>query len=238
MCNDSVLNFTQKININNKIAFLGVLIDTSNIDRFITSTYKKKPTNTNPCTLNFQSECPFRYKRTIIKTLISRAKLLSSSRTIFLNELKNIKQTLINNGFPNYIVDTEIKHFIDKTEQHNIDNILKHKQWINLYYKNQFHSNYKIDEHILKKPYPKNILPTNPTKKVRLIIYYNKFKNPSLIFPITLSPPLNFLIGQTSYICSNVPRETVSPKKIMRTLVLPLQLFLDGFRCTLMILAP
>ena len=29
----------------------------------------------------------------------------------------------------------------------------------------------------------------------------------------------------------------LSPKKIMRTLVLPLQLFLDGLQCTLMILA-
>ena len=63
--------------------------------------------------------------------------------------LKNVKQTLINNGFPNYI-DTEIKHFIIQTEQHNMDNILNHKQSINLYNKNQFHSNYKIDEHILK----------------------------------------------------------------------------------------
>ena len=51
-------------------------------------------------------------------------------------------------SFPNYIVDTEIKHFINKTEQYNIDNTLNHKQSINLYYKNQFHSNYKIDEHI------------------------------------------------------------------------------------------
>ena len=75
--NKSVLNFTQEININNKIPFLGVLIDTSNIDRFTTSTYKNT-TNINPCTLNFHSEYPFRYKRTIIKTLISKAKLLSS----------------------------------------------------------------------------------------------------------------------------------------------------------------
>ena len=61
-------------------------------------------------------------------------------------------------------------------------NILNHKQSINLYYKNQFHSNYKIDEHIFKK---KNILEnvflTDPTKKVRLIIYYNKFKASNLI---------------------------------------------------------
>ena len=94
---------------------------------------------------------PIPLPKTIIKTLISRAKLLFSSRTIFLNEIKNIKQTFINNGFPNFIVDTETKHFINKTEQHNIDNNLNHKQSINLYYKNQFHSNYKIDEHILKK---------------------------------------------------------------------------------------
>ena len=66
------------ININDKILFLGVLIDTINIDWFITSTYKKL-TNINPCTLNFHSEWPFHYKRTIIKTLISRAKT-----TIFL----------------------------------------------------------------------------------------------------------------------------------------------------------
>ena len=30
--NNSVLNFTQEININNKIPFLGVLMDTSNIN--------------------------------------------------------------------------------------------------------------------------------------------------------------------------------------------------------------
>ena len=94
----------------------------------LSSPHIKKPTYINPCTLNFQSECPFRYKRTIIKTLISRTKVLSSSRIIFLNELKNIKQILINNGFPNYIVDTEIKQFIYKPEQPNIDNNLDHKQ--------------------------------------------------------------------------------------------------------------
>ena len=57
--NNSVLNFTQEINIKNKIPFLGVLIETNNNSRFIISTYKKN---------YFQSECPFRYKRTIIKT--------------------------------------------------------------------------------------------------------------------------------------------------------------------------
>ena len=131
--NNSVINFPQEININNKISFLCVLIDTSNIDRFTTYTYEK-PTNINPCTLNFHSECPFRYKKTIIKTLISSAKLLSSFRTIVVNELKNMKQILTNNGFPNFIVETDLYwYFINKTEQHNIHNTLNHKQLINLY---------------------------------------------------------------------------------------------------------
>ena len=77
----------------------------------------------------------------------------------------NIKQPFINNGFPNYIVDTEIKQFINKPEQPNIDNILNHEQSINLNYKNQFHSNYKKDEHILKKNYPKKFSPDRPYQK-------------------------------------------------------------------------
>ena len=35
------------------------------------------------------------------------------------------------------------------------------------------HYNYKSDEKIMN-----NILPTDPNKKIKLIIYYNKFKTP------------------------------------------------------------
>ena len=90
--------------------------------------------------------------------------------------LKIFKKNLINNGFPNYIVDTEIKHFINKTEEHNIDNIVNHKQPINLYYKNNFKVIIRWTYH--KKPYPKNVPPTDPIKKIRFIIYYN-FKTPT-----------------------------------------------------------
>ena len=42
-------------------------------------------------------------------------------------------------------------------------------------------SNYKINEHILKNLIQKNVLPTDPTKKVRLIIYCNKSKTSNQI---------------------------------------------------------
>ena len=69
-----------------------------------------------------------------------------------------------------------------------MDNNLNHKQSINLYYKNQFHINYKIDENILKNLIHKNVLPIDPIKKVRLIIYFKKFKTSNLIISNSTSP--------------------------------------------------
>ena len=60
----------------------------------------------------------------------------------------------------------QTKQFINKSKQHHIDNILNHKQSINLYNKNLIQ---------------KNVLPTDPTKRVWLIIYYNKFKTSNVI---------------------------------------------------------
>ena len=69
------------------------------------------PTSTNSFTLDYKSERPKQYKIAIIKNPIC-AKLISSSEIIFYSELKNIKQTFINNSFPNNIVDEQIKHAI------------------------------------------------------------------------------------------------------------------------------
>ena len=56
--------FTYVRNINNRIPFLGVLIDENN-DNFNTSLYKKHTSN-NSCILNYKSECPHHYKIAII----------------------------------------------------------------------------------------------------------------------------------------------------------------------------
>ena len=84
-------------------------------------------------------------------------------------------------GFPTTLLILNVNNSLINLNNQTLDNILNHKQSINLYYKNQFYCNYKIDEHILKKTYPKHVLPTDPTKKVRLIIYYNQFKTSNLI---------------------------------------------------------
>ena len=42
------------------------------------------------------------------------------------------------------------------------------------------HYSYKSDENILKSLIERNILLTDPDKKIKLIIYYNKFKTSNL----------------------------------------------------------
>ena len=66
--------------------------------------YIKSPDD-NSTLLNNHSEFPIKYKIAIIKNLIHKAFYISSSKTIFYKELTNIKQTLVNNNFPNNLVD-------------------------------------------------------------------------------------------------------------------------------------
>ena len=171
-----MLNFTIELNKNNRIPFLDVLVD-SNSDSFTTSLYKK-PTSLNSCTLNYKSECPYRYKIAVIKNFLQRAKLISSSRTLFLKELSSIKRTLVNNGFPNRIVDEQISVFLhnSSTNPSQPDN-----KSIDLYYRNQFHQSYRQDESVIRDILKKCISPVDPEFIINLIIYYKKFKTANLI---------------------------------------------------------
>ena len=66
------------------------------------------------------------------------------------------------------------------------------------------HYNYKLDENILKTMIKRNILPTDPNEKMKLIIYYNKFKTSNLVINIDSSPRLVFFTKQTLSINLNV----------------------------------
>ena len=55
------------------------------------------------------------------------------------------------------------------------------------------HYNYKSDEKILKTLIHKNILPTDPNKKIKLVIYYNKFKTSNLVIRNNSSPSIGVL---------------------------------------------
>ena len=121
----------------------------------------------------------------MIKNFLQRAKLISSSRTLFLKELSNIKRTLVNNGFPNRLVDEQISVFL-----HNFSTNPSQpdKKSIDLYYRNQFHQSYRQDESVIKDILKKCISPVDLEFTIKLIVYYKKFKTANLI--IRNAPPL------------------------------------------------
>ena len=92
------------------------------------------------------NECPQKYKIAIIKNSIHRAFYIFSSKTKFYKELINIKQILVNNNFTNKLVDQQIKLYLQNIHKNNTTNN-NNTNRINLYYRNQMHYNYKLDQH-------------------------------------------------------------------------------------------
>ena len=142
---NSLLNFTTELNIDKKIPFLDVLTDSNNNNKFTKSLYKK-PISDNSTLLNYHSECPPKYKIAIIKNLIHRAFYISASKIIFYKELTNIKQSLVNNNFPSKQGDQQVKLYLHNIHKNNNTINNNNTNRINLYYRNQMHSNYKLDE--------------------------------------------------------------------------------------------
>ena len=133
--------------------------------------------------------------------------VISSSKTIFYKEVKSIKQALIDNGFLNYIVDEQIKRMIKNVNQQNKQCTTPSSQqtYIKRFYRNQINYNYKSDEKILKTLIYKNIITTDSNKKIKLIIYYNKFKTSNLVFRNNSSPSIGVLQKKTTlYINVNI----------------------------------
>ena len=65
---NSTLNFTHEVNKNNKISFLGILIDTNNNNNFTTFTYKKKPLIITPVPSTLKVNAPSDIKKQLIIT--------------------------------------------------------------------------------------------------------------------------------------------------------------------------
>ena len=89
----------------------------------------------------------------------------------------------------------------------------------------------------LKSLIPKNVFPTDPTKKIRLIIYYNKFKTSNLIISNNSSPSTEFLDGTNIvYMFKCLLEDCVSNENNMYVgLTTIIQ---DSLLCTFIILAP
>ena len=105
---DSILNFTHEVEKDNQLSFLECLVRNLN-NSFQTSGYVKVAHN-GDC-LNYENICSHSYKRGVIKTLHHLGKRVWSYEQIFQEEVKRIKQLLVDNNFPMKLMDDLVAKF-------------------------------------------------------------------------------------------------------------------------------
>ena len=178
---NSVLNFTYEMNVNNKLPFLDIMVDSSGTD-FRTEVYHK-PTDQGIC-LNFKSECIERYKQGTVFNYLNRAYKIASTWFEFNAEVCHLRQKLINNNYSNKFVDQHIRNFLNNV-------ILREPKEktpsLPIYYKAQFHQNYRLDERIIKNIL-NNKIKSNCNSNIQIRIYYQGSKTCNLVMKNNLNP--------------------------------------------------
>ena len=183
----SGLNFTVEHAINDKLPFLKVLVNI--VDGNVQTTVYRKPTDACLC-LNAKSECPNKYKLSVIKGFLHRAKSLSSDRKDMFIEIDRAKQILINNGYSNSIINAEIRKFLNQDT--SLKAIVTGVTY-NLYYKNVMHSNYRADEISIKRIITSNVILKNNNNKINVIVYYKTKRTKQLIMKNNQGPKVRDL---------------------------------------------
>ena len=208
----SSLRFTCENSSNRKLPFLDVLLCQSDDNTIKTEVYRK-PTNMGLC-INGRSECPERYKRTAINAYIQRALTHCSTWKTTTEEIENATQILVNNGFTNKEIQNQTKKAVDKWYLRQNDDApspdapaantpsanaptanapatnasaANPPENLQVFYKNQYHRNYKQDEKSLREIINNNVKPKD-NYNVKLIIYYKSKKTHNLIMKNNPSP--------------------------------------------------
>ena len=171
---NSVLHFTYEMNSHGVLPFLDVLVEAKE-GQYVTSVYRK-PTNTG-LTMHANSECPQRYKRSVVRAFVRRALRTCSNYELLHAEFNRTKQLLINNGYSNSEVDSEISYLLERHFHSRAKD--SDRSVCNLYYRNYMNSAYTTDERTLKQIISRNVKATGENK-VRLQIYYKSLKSKNL----------------------------------------------------------
>ena len=118
------------------------------------------------------------YLTTTVKfSKIIKCKKLNSERILHLLIEDNILQrTYQHNNFPNKLVNQQINLYLQNINKNNNPTNINNTDRINLYYRNQMHSNYKLDKQAIINMIKRHIKPIEKQKQIKLIIYHAKFK--------------------------------------------------------------
>ena len=113
-CHPSI-RFTMEISENNKLPFLGMMIEKRG-DHLTTSVYRK-PTSTG-LLLHYQSHVDQRYKRSLLNTTLNRAYRLSSSWELFANECEHLKRMFLKLKYPFNLINSTIPSLTNSVTRH------------------------------------------------------------------------------------------------------------------------
>ena len=171
----SGLTFTVEESIQNRISFLDVAIDASDVT-FATSVHRK-PTDAGK-RLHADSQCPDRYKASVIRAYVIRALKHCSSWPLVHQELRRVKQMLADNHYDARAVDKQIKQALSQYMQPKETST---QNTHTLFYKNTMSPGYKADERVLHRIVHRNCKAKQPSDKIKLAIYYQNPTTSSLI---------------------------------------------------------
>ena len=173
----SCLNFTHEMELNQQLPFLDVLVRRKTT-HFSTEVYVK-PTNLGFC-LNASSECPEKYRRSVIDSFVKRALTHCSSWSTTHAELSRTSQLLANNGYKQSDIDQVIRSRLDKFMQPPSP-ATEAPQDIVLFYMNYMSSSYKRDEQAINKIVKHHVTPTDANTRLKLQIYYRTKRTSTLV---------------------------------------------------------
>ena len=106
-----IIKFTIEKQINHSTAFLDVFMSGINNQNLTLQTYHKL-TYTG-LLLNVKSFTSFSYKISRIKCLIDRSFKTCNNWNTFHNDMENIKNNLIKNAYPPFLIDKVTKKYLD-----------------------------------------------------------------------------------------------------------------------------
>ena len=177
----SGLKFKVEMNEGGKLPFLDVLVDSTS-DDYATSVYRK-PTNLDKC-MNGDSECSENYKLGVIRAYIRRAHRVCSSWQAFREELRHLRQMLINNGYSNRDFDAVSDRLVSKLRQGTTS---AQPNLIKVFYCNTFTEAYRKDEKAIRDIILRNCRPSCDNSVIKVVIYYKNPRTCSLVIKNNLA---------------------------------------------------
>ena len=175
---NSSLNFTyESSDEGNSLSLLDIEVKQKN-GGFQTEVYVK-PTNLGQF-LNDESECPQKYKDSVVGTFIRMALTCCSSWSGTYRDLERVSQNLVNNEYPNRHINNTTKNVLNKWYKRPTTLPLESGN-IKLYYRAFMSSKYKEDNKIMRRIITDNIAPVHTSKKIKLIMNYKNIKIKNLL---------------------------------------------------------